>query len=49
MLSQVVRAIKSLMPKLRTGTTETDNVRSKDYEQAFENTFNKYDFDKIFG
>ena len=49
MLSQVVRAIKSLMPKLRTGTTETDNVRSKDYEQTFENAFNKYEFDKLFG
>ena len=49
MLSQVVRAIKSLMPKLRTGTPETDNVRSKDYEQTFENAFDKYEFDKLFG
>ena len=49
MLSQVVKAIKSLMPKLRTSTTETDKVRSEDYEQTFENAFNKYEFDKLFG
>jgi len=49
MLSQVVKAIKSLMPKLKSSTTETDDVRSKDYEQTFENTFNKYEFDKLFG
>ena len=49
MLSQVVKAIKSLMPKLRSSTTETDKVRSEDYGQTFENAFKKYEFDKLFG
>ena len=48
MLSKAVSAIKTLMPKLKTQTGETKNVQSEQVEDTFENTFDKYDFDKLF-
>ena len=47
MLKQAVSAIKTLMPKLSAKASE-HVVQSEDYEQTFESTFNKYDFDKLF-
>lgn len=49
MLKKAVSAIKTLMPKLTTTASEAKGVHSEDYKQTFENTFAKYDFDKLFG
>ena len=49
MLKRAVGAMKTLMPKLTTAKSETASVQNEQEIETFESTFEKYDFDKLFG
>jgi hypothetical protein len=49
MLKRAVGAMKTLMPKLTTAKSEAASVQNEQEIETFESTFEKYDFDKLFG
>lgn len=49
MLKRAVGAMKTLMPKLITAKSEAASVQNEQEIETFESTFEKYDFDKLFG
>ena len=48
MMVKAISAIKALIPKLSTKTSETTNNVKTDWEETFESNFNNYEFNKLF-